>query len=168
VQAAPSLPRLRCSDPASFSTTVLNLRHPDSFDVARPRQIEVSPGDKILRANDKRLGLTNGQLLTISSITPDGGLQTKEGQRVPADFRQWCHGYVVTSHKAQGWTADHVVIAAESFTSKGAYVACSRGRRSCTITYPGQGAPDRKIARGKSSRRTGCAFRELSDKRFDR
>ena len=101
------------------------------------RQIEVSPGDKILiRANDKRLGLTNGQVLTISGIAPDGALQTKEGLYVPADFRQWCHGYVVTSHKAQGWTADHVVVAAERFTSKGAYVACSRGRGSCIVHTP--------------------------------
>jgi hypothetical protein len=115
----------------------LDLRRPDSFDVTRPRQIEVAPGDKILiRANDKRLGLTNGQVLTISSIAPDGTLQTKEGLCVPADFRQWCHGYVVTSHKAQGWTADHVVVAAERFTSKGAYVACSRGRRSCIVHTP--------------------------------
>ena len=116
---------------------VLNLRRADFFDVARPRQIEVSPGDKILiRANDKRLGLTNGQVLTISGIAPDGALQTKEGRYVPADFRQWCHGYVVTSHKAQGWTADHVVVAAERFTSKGAYVACSRGRKSCIVHTP--------------------------------
>jgi hypothetical protein len=115
----------------------LNLGRPDFFDVARPRQIEVSPGDKILiRSNDKRLGLTNGQVMTVSSIAPDGALQTKEGQRIPADFRQWCHGYVVTSHKAQGWTADHVVVAGESFTSKGAYVACSRGRKSCIVHTP--------------------------------
>jgi len=55
---------------------------------------------------------------------------------VPADFRQWCHCYVIASHKAQGWTADHVVVAAERLTSKGAYVACSRGRRSCIIHAP--------------------------------
>ena len=122
---------------ASRKEMVLDLRRPDSFDVARPRQIEVSPGDKILiRANDKRLGLTNGQVPTVSSIAPDGALQTKEGQRIPADFRQWCHGYVVTSHKAQGWTADHVVVAAEQLTAKGAYVACSRGRRSCIVHTP--------------------------------
>jgi dienelactone hydrolase len=53
---------------------------------------------------------------------------------VAADFRQWYHGYVVTSHKAQGWTADHV--AAKRLTSKGTHVACSRGRRSCTIHTP--------------------------------
>jgi hypothetical protein len=49
---------------------------------------------------------------------------TKKLKHLAADFRQRCHGYVVTSHKAQGWTADHVVVAAERFTSKGAYVAC--------------------------------------------
>ena len=132
-----ALPSSGAPTPASFSITVLDLRRPDSFDVARSRQIEVSPGDKILiRANDKRLGLTNGQVLTVSSIAPDGGFETKEGQRVPADFRQWCHGYVVTSHKAQGWTADHVVVAAERLTSKGAYVACSRGRNFCIVHTP--------------------------------
>ena len=61
---------------------------------------------------------------------------SKEGICVPAEFRQWCHGYVVTSHKAQGWTADHVVVAAERLTAKGAYVACSRGRKSCIIHTP--------------------------------
>jgi hypothetical protein len=37
---------------------------------------------------------------------------------------------------AQGWTADHVVVAAERFTSKEAYAACSRGRRSCIVYTP--------------------------------
>jgi len=114
----------------------LDLRRADLFDVARSRQIEASPSDKVLvRANDKELGLINGQVLTISSIAPDGALQTKEG-RIPAKFRQWCHGYVVTSHKAQGWTADHVVVVAEGLTAKGAYVASSRGRKSCIIHTP--------------------------------
>jgi conjugative relaxase-like TrwC/TraI family protein len=144
-----------CDRPASSATVVriekkkvvialstrkeitLDLHRGDSFDVARSRQIEVAPGDKVLiRANDKRHGLINGQVLTISSIASDGTLQTKEGVSVPAEFRQWCHGYVVTSHKAQGWTADHVVVAAERLSSKGAYVACSRGRGSCFVHTP--------------------------------
>ena len=154
---------------ASRKEIVLNLRRPDSFDVARPRQIEVSPGDKILiRANDKRLGLTNGQVLTVAGIAPDGALQTKEGQRVPADFRQWCHGYVVTSHKAQGWTADHVVIAAESLYVQRSLRGVLARSQVLRRPYPGQGAPDRKIARGKSPRRTGCAFRDSPQKRVDR
>ena len=80
--------------------------------------------------------MINGQVLTISGIALDGALQTKEGLRFPADFRQCCHPCVVTSHKAQGWRADHVVVAAQRLTSKGAYVACSRGRQSCAIHTP--------------------------------
>ena len=38
--------------------------------------------------------------------------------------------------RPKGWTADHVVVAAERFTSKGAYVACSRGRKSCIVHTP--------------------------------
>ena len=68
---------------ASKKEIVLDLSRPDSFDVASPRQIEVTPGDKILiRANDKRLGLANGQVLTISNIAPDGRFKLGEGQRV--------------------------------------------------------------------------------------
>jgi hypothetical protein len=43
---------------------VLDLRRSDPFDAARPRQIEASPDDKtLIRANDKRRGLTNEQVL---------------------------------------------------------------------------------------------------------
>jgi conjugative relaxase-like TrwC/TraI family protein len=147
----------------SRKAITLDLLCADSFDVARSRQIEVSPGDKVLiRANDKRLGLINGQVLTISSIASDGTLQTKEGVCVPAEFRQWCHGYVVTSQKAQGWTADHVVVAAERLTSKGAYVACSRGRHSCIIHTPDKARFTESLPQG--NRR--AALDVLSEIRF--
>ena len=42
----------------------------------------------------------------------------------------------MTSHKAQGRTCEHVVIAAEKLDTKAAYVACSRGRQSCVIHTP--------------------------------
>ena len=115
----------------------VNLRQGDSFDVARSRQLEIVPGDKLLiRANDKKLGLVNGQVLTVGEISPTGSIKCREGVSIPAEFRQWCHGYVVTSHKAQGRTADHVVVAAENLTAKGTYVACSRGRQSCEVHTP--------------------------------
>jgi hypothetical protein len=43
---------------------------------------------------------------------------------------------VVTSHKAQGRTHKHVIVAAEWLDAKSAYVACSRGKASCTIHTP--------------------------------
>jgi hypothetical protein len=80
--------------------------------------------------------LNNGQVLTVRGIDADGALLTREGPTIPATFHQWCHGYVVTSHKAQGRTCEHVVVAAERLDAKSAYVACSRGRKSCSVHTP--------------------------------
>ena len=108
-----------------------------AFDVGLPRSIAVCPGDKILmRANARPLGLINGQVLTVERIELDGSLHTREGITVPATFKQWTHGYVVTSHKAQGRTCERVVVAAARFDAKSSYVACSRGRELCSVHTP--------------------------------
>lgn len=105
--------------------------------VSLTRTIEICPGDKILiRRNDRKAGLVNGQVFTVQGLFADGSIGTREGPRVPAGFRHFCHGYVVTSHKAQGRTNEHVVIAAQQLDSKAAYVACSRGRQEATIFTP--------------------------------
>ncbi|HEX8312280.1 MAG TPA: MobF family relaxase, partial [Chthoniobacteraceae bacterium] len=118
-------------------TRRLELRAADSFEVGMARTIEIAQGDKLLiRANDKRRGLINGQVLTVEEVRPDASIRTREGVTIPAQFRHWCHGYVVTSHKAQGRTCEHVVVAAEKLDAKAAYVACSRGKASCTVHTP--------------------------------
>jgi len=115
----------------------LPLKLPGSFDVAILRPIVACPGDKILiRANARPLGLINGQVLTVGKIEPDGSLHTREGISVPATFKQWTHGYVVTSHKAQGRTCERVVVAAARLDAKSSYVACSRGRTLCSVHTP--------------------------------
>jgi hypothetical protein len=115
----------------------LPIKTPDCFDVGRSRSVEIASGEKLLvRANQKRSGLINGQVLTVDTIESDGSINTREGLRIPAGFRQWCHGYVVTSHKSQGRTHKHVIVAAEWLDAKSAYVACSRGKASCTIHTP--------------------------------
>ncbi len=55
---------------------------------------------------------------------------------VPPTFKQWTHGYVVTSHKAQGRTCERVVVAAARLDAKSSYVACSRGRELCSVHTP--------------------------------
>ena len=115
----------------------LPLKSAGSFDVAISRPIEVCPGDKILiRVNARPLGLIDGQVLTVGKIEPDGSLHMREGISVPATFKQWTHGYVVTSHKAQGRTCERVVVAAARLDAKSSYVACSRGRESCSVHMP--------------------------------
>jgi conjugative relaxase-like TrwC/TraI family protein len=121
---------------AAARETVLNLKAPRTFDVAQPRAIDVSIGDRLLiRANDKASGLINGKLLTVAKIHADG-IATNEGVTIPRRFRAWCHGYVTTSHKSQGMTCRHVVVAAERLDAKAAYVACSRGMQTCSVHTP--------------------------------
>jgi conjugative relaxase-like TrwC/TraI family protein len=112
-------------------------KHADKLQVATPRQIEMASGDPILiRRNAKNHGLVNGEVLTCTRIQPDGSIQTREGKTIPASFRAFGHGYVVTSYKSQGRTHDQVVIAAEQMDAKATYVACSRGRSQASIFTP--------------------------------
>lgn len=115
--------------------TRLNVRqHGHQIDVANYWVMELQQGDKVqLMANDKKRGLFNGDVYTIQSWNRDGSIKTVEGKDIPADFLGLAHGYVFTSHKSQGKTADHVVVAAEKLNSKACYVASSRGRESATI-----------------------------------
>jgi hypothetical protein len=125
-----------------------------SFDVARARPLEVAPGDWILlRDNDRRAGLLNGRVHQVRAIEGDvlrlqGGLNV-DTRRV----HRFLHGYAITSHKAQGMTVDHVVVAASRLDGKAAYVACSRGKVSCSLHTPDKaalldslGPGDRRIA----------------------
>ena len=99
--------------------------------------LEICTGDKILiRCNHREAGLINGQVLTVKRLCADGSLETREGKLISPNFRHFCHGYVVTSHKSQGRTHDQVVIAAEQLDVKSAYVACSRGRHEARIFTP--------------------------------
>jgi conjugative relaxase-like TrwC/TraI family protein len=107
------------------------------FEVFRAKPLDVCVGDKILlRANDRRAGLINGEILTVRSIR-NGVIETSEGRRIDtAKFGQLAYGYAVTSHKSQSKSVEHVVVAAERLDAKAAYVACSRGRMSCTVHTP--------------------------------
>jgi conjugative relaxase-like TrwC/TraI family protein len=119
----------------------LPLKSTSSFDVSVLRPIGVCPGDKILiRANARPLDLINGQVLTVEKIGSNGTLHTREGIAVPPAFKLWTHGYVVTSHKAQGHTCGRVVVAAARLDAKSSYVACSRGRELCSVHTPDKSA----------------------------
>ena len=107
------------------------------IDVGKSQKMEVCVGDRLLiQANDRRAGFINGQIVTVSAIG-NGIVETLEGQRIDTEkFREFTYGFAVTSHKAQSKTAEHVVVAAERLNAKAAYVACSRGRQSCSVHTP--------------------------------
>jgi len=105
--------------------------------VSEPRTIELSAGDKVLiRRNHHDAGLINGNVLTVTKINRDGSIETREGKHIPADFRHFAHGYVVTSHKSQGRSHKYEVVASERLDAVAAYVALSRGKKSARVFTP--------------------------------
>jgi hypothetical protein len=112
-----------------------------SFGVCRPRPLEVAAGDRILiRANDRKTRLMNGEIVHVIGIE-SGVLRLADGRAIDtARFRDFTHGYAVTSHASQSKTVDHVIVAAERLDAKSAYVACSRGRHTCTVHTPDKAA----------------------------
>lgn len=106
---------------------------------------EFSVGDRIqFTAPNKGLGVANRDLATIASISPDDRIAARlEGGRQiefsAAANRHIDHGYAVTSHSAQGLTAERVLIHADTgvhpdlLSARFGYVAVSRASHEATI-----------------------------------
>jgi hypothetical protein len=98
-------------------------------------------GDRLqLKANGKTADgrrLTNGELVTVSGIGPEGGVQLQDGRVLEKGFRDFVRGYAVTSYGSQGKTVDHVLFsdsAVRAATNQEQwYVTISRGRKSVRI-----------------------------------
>jgi len=106
---------------------------------------QFSIGDRIqFTAPDKSLGVANRDLALIESISPDGRISARldNNRNIefnPTDHRHFDHGYAVTSHNAQGLTAERVLIHAgtsvhpDLLNSRFAYVSISRASREATL-----------------------------------
>ncbi len=122
----------------------------DIFDVARTVPLEICAGERLLvRANYRREGLLNGDFVMVRAVCA-GVITAGDGRVIdPARVTHLSHGYAVTSHKSQSKTADHVVVAAERLDQKSAYVACSRGRLSCSLHVPDKANLFARLADGE-------------------
>jgi Ti-type conjugative transfer relaxase TraA len=98
--------------------------------------------------NDRRLGVMNGTLGTVTAIDAennsltlqlDKGSAQGEGLALELNLNQYNHldyGYAATIHKAQGVTVDRTqLLASTHLDSHASYVALSRHRESCDIFY---------------------------------
>jgi len=106
---------------------------------------EFSVGDRIqFTAPDRSLGVANRDLAVIESIAPDGrlGARLEDNRQLefsPTDHRHFDHGYAVTSHSAQGLTAERVLVHADTgvhpdlLNSRFGYVSVSRASREATV-----------------------------------
>jgi conjugative relaxase-like TrwC/TraI family protein len=106
---------------------------------------DFSVGDRIqFTAPDKSLGIANRDLAVIESIAPDSRIAARSDDNRFIEFnapehRHFDHGYAVTSHSAQGLTAECVLIHADTgvhpdlLNSRFGYVSVSRASHQATV-----------------------------------
>jgi ATP-dependent exoDNAse (exonuclease V) alpha subunit len=113
--------------------------------VYREIEREFSVGDRIqFTAPDKSLGVANRDMAAIEAIHPDGRISVRldnshQIEFNPNDHRHLDHGYAVTSHSAQGLTAERVLVHADTgvhpdlLNSRFGYVSISRASHEATL-----------------------------------
>jgi ATP-dependent exoDNAse (exonuclease V) alpha subunit len=106
---------------------------------------QFSVGDRIqFTAPDKSLGVANRQLAAIETVDPNGRLSAhlannRQIEFNPSEHRHFDHGYAVTSHSAQGLTAERVLVHADTsvhpdlLNSRFGYVSISRASHAATL-----------------------------------
>lgn len=115
--------------------------------VFESQRLELRAGDTIrFTRNDRDAGRVNGeraQVLRVDADMQTATIRSPKGRLRTLDLgaardRHIAHGYVDTAFAAQGRTADHVIVHADSRATnlvdqKSFYVGISRARRSATI-----------------------------------
>jgi len=114
--------------------------------VYRETSREFATGDRLqFSAIHKDLRISNRDMGTITKMEPDrltvlmDGKEQRSVSFNPAEFRQFDHGYAVTSHSSQGLTADRVIANIDTESSRSlinnrlAYVAISRASEDAKI-----------------------------------
>ena len=98
-------------------------------------------GDRVMfLKNERELGVKNGTLGAVQSVTPSRmAVMLDDGRSVAFDVKDYTnidHGYAATVHKSQGVTVDRVhVLATPGLDRHAAYVALSRHRGSVDLHY---------------------------------
>ena len=122
--------------------TTVPVAHAARFQVFRPQELALAVGEqvRVTQGGRTRDGhrLENGGVYRLAGFTDRGDVRLHNGWVVARDFGHLAHGYVTTSHAAQGKTVDRVLIG-QSSRSWGAasreqfYVSASRGREAVTV-----------------------------------
>lgn len=94
-------------------------QHGDQLSLFNVKEQSFGIGEKILfTKNDKKLNVKNGNIGTIKSINKQGtitaNIQGKTIHFSAKEYNYLDHGYCITDFKAQGATADNVVIIADA------------------------------------------------------
>lgn len=124
---------------ANGSTVTYDPRRLRGVNVFRETEREFATGDRIqFTSPNRELGVANRDLGTVTEIKDNQMTMRMDGKKErtitfdPSAFRQFDHGYAVTSHSAQGLTAGRVLAHFDTGSSPSlintrlAYVAISR------------------------------------------
>ncbi len=122
--------------------TIYAKRCAEFIEVGERREIELCEGDLIqfnVNLRDQRIYNGNIAMITanpgkVMMLYSDG--KPRELVDLPEGYDTFKYGWVTTSHKAQGRTAENVVVAAQSLDRKAFYVALSRGRQNMALHCP--------------------------------
>ncbi len=112
------------------------------IEVGEKREIELCEGDLIqfnVNLRDRRIYNGNIAMITadpgkVMMLHSDG--KPRELIDLPENYDTFKYGWVTTSYKSQGRTAENVVVAAQSLDRKAFYVALSRGRQNMALHCP--------------------------------
>jgi len=135
----------------------ITVRRPDGLDVSydpsrlkgvdtyKPVTIQLALGDRVqFTAPMKNLRIANRDQGTVEALSPEGraSIHLDGGRKVsldPDQMRHLDHGYAVTSHSAQGLTADRVLVHVDTgihpelVSDRFAYVSVSRASQDATV-----------------------------------
>ena len=122
---------------------------------------QFATGDRMMfLRNERGMGVKNGTLGTIESVTPGHmAVRTDDGRSVAFDFKDYAHvdhGYAATFHKSQGVTVDQAhVLATPGMDRHSAYVGLTRHRDGVQLHYGRDDFADQsKLGRTLSRERT--------------
>ena len=135
----------------------ITVRRPDGVEVSydpsrlkgvdtyKPVTIKLAIGERVqFTAPMKDLRIANREQGTVEALSPEGraNIHLDSGRRVsldPDQMRHLDHGYAVTSHSAQGLTADRVLVHVDTgvhpelVSDRFAYVSISRASQDATL-----------------------------------
>jgi conjugative relaxase-like TrwC/TraI family protein len=106
-----------------------------AFSVYERKPLEVASGDSLMLTANRRgpdFRATNGELVKVKSVD-ETAIRLEDGRTIPANYREFTHGYAITAHRSQGKTVDNVIISADAMKKELFYVAASRGRSEIAI-----------------------------------
>ena len=102
---------------------------------------DFASGDRVMfLRNERGMGVKNGTLGTVDSVTPGNmAVRTDDGRSVAFDLKDYAHidhGYAATFHKSQGVTVDQAhILATPGMDRHSAYVGLTRHRDGVQLHY---------------------------------